>query len=209
MPSEAPGAVLRIEARISGRSKNVPPEVVERALGDARRLLETPAPGRTFSAQQVGHGGTLVVHAAAEAFAVLHALRTELRRDPSLPAIVLVAGIGAGDRAEGGRLAGESLRTVAHKRNRLTHALTRDAHANKVLSALCRTIDSLIAGWTEAQWQAIHRRDGGRTLQQIGEELGIAYQNVSKRLLAAQYPLYREVLEVCGLVLARAADNRG
>jgi hypothetical protein len=66
----------------------------------------------------------------------------------------------------------------------------------------------MICGWTDAQWQAVHRRDRDRTLEQIGEELGIAYQNVSKRLIAARYSLYREVLGAAALVFSRSAQER-
>jgi hypothetical protein len=120
----------------------------------------------------------------------------------------VAAGLGRGDAVDGARLAAEAFRGLG-KRGRLrTRALTRDADANTVLGALCRTLDTLHVGWTRAQWQAVHRRDSGRTLQEIGGELGIAYQNVSKRLIAAQYSLYREVLAAASLVFANATANR-
>jgi hypothetical protein len=114
------------------------------------------------------------------------------------------AGLGLGDEIDGGRLAREAFRALGRRGRILTRAATPNPDANVVLAALCRTIDALHAGWTRAQWQAIQRRDGGRTLQEIGTELGIAYQNVSKRLIAAQYSLYQEVLGAAGLVFTHA-----
>jgi hypothetical protein len=73
-----------------------------------------------------------------------------------------------------------------------------------VLSAFCRALDALERGWTGAQWEAIYRRDRNVTLQQIGDELGIAYQNVSKRLIAANYPLHKELLDAASLVFSQA-----
>jgi hypothetical protein len=119
----------------------------------------------------------------------------------------VVAGLGRGDEVEGARLAADAFRSLGRKGRTLTRALTANPDSNAVLGALCRTLDSLLVGWTDAQWQAIHRRDRGRTLQEIGEELGIAYQNVSKRLIAARYSLYRDVLEAAGLVFQRAMPH--
>ena len=44
-------------------------------------------------------------------------------------------------------------------------------------------------------------------MQEIGGELGIAYQNVSKRLIAARYGLYRDVLGAASIVFTRAAGS--
>ena len=105
---------------------------------------------------------------------------------------------------EASRLAANAFRSLGRKRNTFTCALTGNHDANVILNAFCRTLDMLQGGWTHAQWQAVHRRDRGATLQEIGRELGIAYQNVSKKLLAAKYTLLREVLEAAGLVFASA-----
>jgi len=148
--------------------------------GDARALLEARGPAWT-PATGPGLSGTLWLADAA--------------------------GLGIGDDLSGARMASEAYRLLGRRGRNLTRVVTADPHANLVLGALCRTIDTLVHGWTDAQWQAIHRRDRGRTLQEIGEELGIAYQNVSKRLIAAHYSLYRDVLEAASLVFSRAAGS--
>jgi hypothetical protein len=204
MSMEPRGAVLLIEVRAGDARRKFPPEAVDARLAEAKLLLEGSASGTWSPAGGAALSGSLAVRDAAEAFPLLHRLRSELRADPSRPPVVLAAGIGRGDEMEGSRLAAEAFRSIGRKRRRFTRCLTNDAHANVVLGALCRMLDSLVGGWTDAQWQAIHRRDSGRTLQQIGEELGIAYQNVSKRLIAAQYSLYREILDAAGLVFSKA-----
>jgi hypothetical protein len=202
------GAVLLIEVRPARSSRSFPPDAVEARLAEAMLVLEAPGSGAWSPSGGGSHSGTVTVTDPAEVFPLLHRLRTELRSDPRRPAVAIAAGIGLGNEMEGARLAAEAFRSIGRKKRRYTRCLTPNAEANLVLGALCRTIDSLVGGWTDAQWQAIHRRDAGKTLQQIGQELGIAYQNVSKRLIAAQYALYQENLEAAGLVFAKADSPR-
>jgi hypothetical protein len=206
MPLETHGAVLRLEARPAPGARQASPDVVDARLREARHLLETNAPAGTWSPEgEAGARGRVRLAHATLVFPTLHSLRTVLRADPGPVPVDLVAGIGAGDDAEA--RAGNALQTLGRRRSDLTRALTGDAETDVVLAALCHTMDALICGWTDAQWQAVHRRDRERTLEQIGEELGIAYQNVSKRLIAAQYALYREVLAAAGLVFVRSVER--
>jgi hypothetical protein len=208
MPLDAAGAVVLLEIRPARRAADPAPAALEPVFAQARLLLEAPGPGSVWSrAGGAGVSGSLSFGDAGEAFRFLHRLRTEVRSDPARPAVQVVAGLGRGDDVEAARFASDAFRSLGRKGRILTRALTPNPDSNTVLGALCRTMDSLVVGWTDAQWQAIHRRDRGRTLQEIGEELGIAYQNVSKRLIAAQYALYREVLEAAGLVFQRAAPR--
>lgn len=205
MSLESAAAVILLEARLSPRHQSLPAESGEARLAEVRARLGTPAPGRLWQpASDSGLSGRMILDDAAAAFSLVHHLRTELRADPSHAPVLLVAGLGRGEEIEASRLAANAFRSLGRKRNYLTCALTGNHDANVILNAFCRTLDMLQSGWTQAQWQAVHRRDRGATLQQIGRELGIAYQNVSKRLLAAKYTLLREVLEAAGLVFASA-----
>lgn len=205
MSYENPGAVMLLEVRVP---KGVAADesaaaVVGEALARGRMILETPGQGRVWTpASGPGVSGSLVLADAGEALRVLHRLRTELRADPARPKLTVAAGIGRGGEVEGTRLAGEAFRGLGKRGRIRTRAIKGEPRSDQVLAALCRTLDTLHTGWTAAQWQAVHRRDAGGTLQQIGEELGIAYQNVSKRLIAARYDLYCDVLNAAGLVLA-------
>jgi len=204
MPLESPGAVLRLEVRPALGARHASPEAIDARLHEARRLLESSVPGASWiSEPPPGVRGRIRLGSAAEAFPLLHALRTVLRADPVSVPVELVAGIGAGNEVEAVRRATEALKALGRKRRQYTRAVTGDPDSDVVLAALCRTIDALVGGWTDAQWQAVHRRDGGKTLQQIGEELRIAYQNVSKRLIAARYSLYQDVLGAASLVFSR------
>lgn len=205
MPLESAAAVILLEARLSPRAPTLSPDAVEASLAALRAGLESPVPGRLWQpASDSGLSGRLILEDAAQAFPLVQRLRTELRADPAGPRFLLVAGFGRGEEIEASRLAANAFRSLGRKRGHLTCALTGNHDANVILNAFCRTLDVLQVGWTQAQWQAVHRRDGGATLQEIGRELGIAYQNVSKRLLAAKYTLLREVLDAAGLVFARA-----
>jgi hypothetical protein len=209
MSLESPGAVLRLEVRPVVGARPASSDQIDARLAEAKRLLETGvAPGRWEPEAPPGVRGRIRFERAADAFPMLHDLRSALRADPSPVALDLVAGLGAGDEAEGLRRSADAVRALGQKRRQLTRAVTGDTDADVVLSALCRMLDNLIGGWTDAQWQAVHRRDRGLTLQQIGEELGIAYQNVSKRLIAARYSLYQDVLGAASLVFSKNTRPR-
>lgn len=201
--AEARGAVMLLEVRVDGAGRDE--DSVREATARAKLLLEAPDPARAWTpAVSAGVSGKLRFMHAADALPFLHRFRTELCADPAKPRVKVGAGLGLGDEIEGGRMALEAFRGLGRRGRVLTRALTPEPDANIVLAALCRTVDALHTGWTRAQWQAIHRRDGGKTLQEIGNDLGIAYQNVSKRLIAAQYSLYQEVLAAAGLVFSKA-----
>ncbi|MGQ0723019.1 MAG: hypothetical protein ACT4PE_15825 [Candidatus Eiseniibacteriota bacterium] len=203
MPLEVDGAVLFLEVRAASRS-GAPQPRLEDVFARARMLVEAQPGGKVWPRTGgPGVAGSFRVSRAADAFAALHRLRTELRADPAAPAVLVAAGLGRGEELDASRLAAEAFRGLGRRDRRITGASTAEEASDRVLGALCATMDSLVSGWTAAQWQAIHRRDQGRTLQQIGDDLGIAYQNVSKRLIAARYALYTEVLEAAGLVFSR------
>jgi hypothetical protein len=202
--AEPRGAVMLIEVRVDGAGRDE--GAVLEALSQARLLLEAPGPIQAWSpAAAPGVSGSLVFANAVDAFPFLHRFRTELCADPSKPRVRVGAGLGLGNEIDGSRLAREAFRALGRRGRIFTRALTPEPNANVVLGALCRTIDALHGNWTRAQWQAVQRRDGGRTLQEIGEELGIAYQNVSKRLIAARYSLYQDVLGAASLVFSHAS----
>jgi hypothetical protein len=208
MTPEAVGAVLFLEVRPGSRSATQDPRVLDDGFARARMLVEAQPGGKVWPRTNgPGVAGSFRIDRSENAFLALHRLRTELRADPSAPALHVAGGLGRGEEMEASRLAAEAFRGLGRRERRLTRALTGDQDSDRVLGALCSTIDSLVTGWTDAQWQAIHRRDRGRTLQEIGEELGIAYQNVSKRLIAARYTLYSEVVEAAALVFSRPGLN--
>jgi hypothetical protein len=208
MPLASNGAVLLLEVRPDPRAHSLPPGSVEQRLAEVRLLLEAQEPGRSWTAASgPTFAGRMVFEDASHAFPFVYALRTSMRADPAKPPLVVLAGLGRGDELAADRLATEAFRALSNRRNSWTSALTSQQRASRVLSALCRTIDTIERDWTDAQWEAIFRRDRNVTLQQIGDDLGIAYQNVSKRLIAAKYALHREILDAASLVFSTPAPE--
>lgn len=197
-------AVILLEIRVDPRKRSTSPLDGDRRLYEARLLLEGIEPDRTAWTPAGGSAfaGRLHLGDAATAFPLLYRLRTMLRADPRETSLIVLAGLGCGEEIVADRLATEAFRAVLSRRPSWTCALTPVEKECRVLGAICRTLDVLERGWTASQWEAIVRRDRNSTLQEIGNELGIAYQNVSKRLLAAQYGLHAELLGAASEVFA-------
>jgi hypothetical protein len=58
---------------------------------------------------------------------------------------------------------------------------------NEGLDAGCRLLDSVLKGWTRAQWEAAHWRWEGESSKDVAIRLGVAPQNISKRLKSARF----------------------
>ncbi len=208
MPFASNGAVLLLEVCCDPRARSIVSADVEAHLSQAKVLIEAVEPGRSWTAASgAAFAGRMLFDDAGQAFPFVYALRTSMRADPKKPPLVVLAGLGRGDELAADRLATEAFRGLGKRRNCWTGALTSQPGSTRVLSALCRTIDTIERGWTDAQWEAIFRRDRNVTLQQIGDDLGIAYQNVSKRLIAAKYALHREILDAASHVFATPAPE--
>lgn len=201
------GAVLFLEIRADPRARSFSTSEIDARLDEARALLESAEPGR--STWTPAGGGTLAGRMGLDdseaAFPFVVRMRTILRESPKKAPLVVLAGLGHGEDSQADRLAGEAFRALGARRHAWTSAMTPSEGANRVLAVLCRAIDALERGWTASQWEAIVRRDRGVTLQSIGDELGIAYQNVSKRLIAAQYSLHGELLDAANFVFSSDA----
>lgn len=75
-------------------------------------------------------------------------------------------------------------------RSRRTKILTEEESTNKLIDLILTYQDLILLNWTEAQWQAISWRDRGLNLKKIGSKLDVAYQNIGKRLKAANWEIY-------------------
>ena len=87
---------------------------------------------------------------------------------------------------------------LKENRTRRTKILSEDDPANKFIDLILTYQDMILLNWTEAQWQAVSWRDQGLNLKEIGLKLKVAYQNIGKRLKAANFEIYlrgREFLE--------------
>jgi hypothetical protein len=73
---------------------------------------------------------------------------------------------------------------------RETAITTTVEQANATIDIILSFLDMIRREWTRPQWEAARFRFQGLSLQQIGERLHIAYQNVHKRLKAARWDHY-------------------
>jgi hypothetical protein len=81
------------------------------------------------------------------------------------------------------------------KGKRRTKIVTGDANFDHTLDTILMYQDLLEEKWTRAQWEAVRWRFVLSTYEEIASRLGIAYQNVQKRLKAANWDEFSRGLE--------------
>jgi hypothetical protein len=94
------------------------------------------------------------------------------------------------------------------KGKRRTKIVTGDTILDETLDAILMYQDLLEEKWTRAQWEAIRWRLMLPTYEEIANKLGVAYQNVQKRLKAANWDEFSQGIEFVGRVL-RAHLQKG
>jgi len=87
------------------------------------------------------------------------------------------------------------------KGKRRTKIVTGDTALDGTLDAILMYQDLLEEKWTRAQWEAIRWRLMLPTYEEIAEKLGVAYQNVQKRLKAANWDEFNQGLEFVEKIL--------
>jgi len=95
-------------------------------------------------------------------------------------------------------LSRQGIDLLKQNRTRRTKIVTESAQVNDLADLILTYQDVILLNWTPTQWQAITWRDQGFNLKEIGLKLNVAYQNISKRLKAANWEIYiqgREFLE--------------
>lgn len=85
------------------------------------------------------------------------------------------------------RLGMDLLKNSKTKGKRRTAIVTGDAALDETLEMILTYQDLLENGWTRPQWEAIRWRLMLPTYEEIAAKLGVAYQNVQKRLKAANW----------------------
>ena len=81
------------------------------------------------------------------------------------------------------------------KGKRRTQIITGDEDFDDNLNMVLTYQDMLEGRWTRPQWEAIRWRMVLSTYEEIGKRLGIAYQNVQKRIKAANWDEFSQGLE--------------
>lgn len=87
-------------------------------------------------------------------------------------------------------LSRQGIDMLKESKARRTKLLTQAENTNELIDLILGYQDMILCSWTKAQWQAIQMRDCGSRLKHIGKKLGVAYQNVQKRLKAANWEHY-------------------
>ncbi len=85
------------------------------------------------------------------------------------------------------RLGIEQFERQKGREKRRTKIITPDADLNETLDTVLMYQDLLEQGWTKAQWEAVRWRFQLPTYEDMAKQIGIAYQNVQKRLKAAKW----------------------
>jgi len=98
-------------------------------------------------------------------------------------------------------LSRQGMDILKKSKSRRTMLLTQSKKDNEFIDLILGYQDMLLLSWTLAQWQAIRLRDLDFNLKEIGKKLGVAYQNVQKRLKAANWDQYNRGREfIAGLL---------
>jgi hypothetical protein len=87
------------------------------------------------------------------------------------------------------------------KGKRRTKIITGDTTLDETLDAILMYQDLLEEKWARAQWEAIRWRLMLPTYEEIANKLGVAYQNVQKRLKAANWDEFNQGIEFVEKVL--------
>jgi hypothetical protein len=89
----------------------------------------------------------------------------------------------------------DHLQTPRMKGRRRSKIITGDPEFNETLDIVLMYQDLLEEQWTRAQWEAIRWRFQLATYEDIASKIGIAYQNVQKRLKAARWDKFSRGLD--------------
>ena len=90
---------------------------------------------------------------------------------------------------------------------RWTKLLTGQKGRDSAADAVLCLADYLFEHWTVPQWEAVRWTILGHTRQVISRKLGIAHQNVTKRLLAAGWPHLEPPLRFMGGLMQEASGT--
>jgi hypothetical protein len=85
------------------------------------------------------------------------------------------------------RLGIQRLRDHKHRGKRRSVIVTGDRTLDETLDLVLMYQDLLEKKWTQAQWEAVRWRLMSTTYEDIAKKINVAYQNVQKRLRAANW----------------------
>jgi hypothetical protein len=215
-------AVLTADVVGSTRYGHVDRQALHAILSSAFRATEQRFPDAwtTGFALRVTAGDEFqgVVSAVGSVVGVLVYLRSILALSGLSSIPELRAGIGIGDVTVSGgsssweqdgpafvraRRALESL-GASRREWRRTAICSGDWYRDDAHAAVLGLCDRFQQRWTRQQWEAVHHTIGGAKTEEVGRRLGIARQNVTKRLRAAGWPAFDAAMTFLARSLTQA-----
>lgn len=164
-----------------------------------RRDIHTPVSFRVT----IGDEFQWVIGTPTKAFEVLLFMRSVVADLKIDPMVAFRASIGVGPIAVNtGRSSYEKdgpafvrsrdgLDFLNSHRSRWTALIIGDGPADQTADALMTLLDSFQQRWTRLQWQAVRLTLTGMKRAEIATRLRVAHQNISKRLIAAEWDVFR------------------
>jgi hypothetical protein len=82
-----------------------------------------------------------------------------------------------------------------HKLKRRTKIITGDSWMDEMLDRILMYQDLIEGRWTRPQWEAVRFRLVLPTYEEIAKKIGVAYQNIQKRLKAANWEEFKQGID--------------
>lgn len=170
----------------------------------------------------VGDEFQFVVDKPEKAYEIVVFYRAMLALEDLSPPVVFRSSIGIGEIAvenrrnsysqdgkafHQSRVGIEQFQRDKGRGKRRTKIITQDASLNETLDTVLMYQDMLEERWTRAQWEAARWRFQLPTYEDIAKRIGIAYQNVQKRLKAAKWDEFNRGLHFVEKLLSHTSKQ--
>ncbi|MEK7378719.1 MAG: SatD family protein [Candidatus Binatota bacterium] len=189
-------------SRYSASAREKLDRLLRQAFADAERRFPRAIHTRMAFRITAGDEFQCVISEIPRAFDILTYVRAVAAGGGLDPPVRFRASVGVGELSTPKRTspyeqdgtafvrAREGLEDMAKDRNpvRWTKLRTDSPEIDEPVDAVLCLADYLEQSWTVPQWEAVRWSILGLTRKEIAKKLGIAHQNVTKRLLAAGWP---------------------
>lgn len=189
---------------------------IEVASKQYRRDIHTPASFRVTGGDEF----QWVIKTSRRAFEILLFLRALVTGIKVEPMLMFRASIGIGQITVDGRRSSyekdgpafvrsrAGLDFLSAHRLRITSLGTGHDFVDRTGNVVLTLLDSFQQRWTRSQWEAIRWALVGMKRTEISEHLDVAHQNVSKRLIAAEWDTFKVGSEFMGELIEPVHPDR-
>jgi len=207
--------------RYSPKERRRLDQVLRAAFGDMERRFPGAIHTRIAFRITAGDEFQCVIRDVPRALEILTYVRAVAATGGLSPPVRFRASLGVGDISVGKRANPYEEDGTAFVRSRQgldeldkmrspkrwTKVLTGKKERDSAADAVLCLADYLFERWTVPQWEAVRWTILGHTRQSISKKLGIAHQNVTKRLLAAGWPYLEHPFRFVGGLLQEASGT--